>query len=190
MRKILLLLFTTVLSLSAFSQDREIRLPQRPNSPGYRDYSLENKGVWCSADAEGASSIMATSKNMQFIAFTFSAGYRFNEYIKVGAGLGGKTYVNNSELRNTKNRYAIPIFFNAHGNIISAYHRGQAPYWSVNIGTAINDGCFVNPTIGYSFGGVHNNFLLGLSYTAGSFKNYQNQSTTYSYLGVKLGYEF
>jgi hypothetical protein len=76
------------------------------------------------------------------------------------------------------------------GNFISAYDRDGVPFWSINAGYAVNDGVFASPTIGYSFGGLRNNFLIGISYTISRFKDYKKENTTFSYFGLKLGYEF
>lgn len=190
MKKLLLLFIVTSFAMSAFAQTKNVILPERPKGHSYNDYSMQDKGFWCAIEAEGSSSIMASSTNMQCAALSFTGGYRISEYLKVGVGLGVKAYVNHSELRHSDNKFVIPIVANVRGNFLSAYDRGYSPYWSLNIGGAPNDGFILNPTIGYSFGGLRNNFLVGISYTLSNIEDYKSSNRMYSYMGIKLGYEF
>lgn len=179
-----------MITVLAYSQARNVILPNRPDRHGYKDYSMTDQGLWFATEIEGASSIMQETKNMQFATLSVTAGYRFNEFFRIGAGIGGRAYVNNSDFRKSEHIWAIPIFMNLRGNIICKHDRAGAPYWSVNIGGVTDEGVYFNPVIGYSFGGLRNNFLVGLSYTLNNFKDNQDKNWTYSYLGVKLGYEF
>lgn len=190
MKKIVFMFFMMALVVSASAQQRNVRLPNAPQKYAFTNHEMKNQGFWCAIEAEGGSSVMATSMNMQYATMTFTGGYRINEYLKIGAGLGAKGYVNHADLRNTSNRVAIPIFANVRGNFLSAYDRGYSPYWSVNVGGVTNDGFYFSPTVGYSIGGLRNNFLVGISYTLANFTDYKSSSRTYSYFGVKLGYEF
>lgn len=190
MKKIFFLFLVASLAMSAYAQTRNVILPERPKGHAYKNYDMEDQGFWCAIEAEGGSSVMTTYQNMQYATMTFTGGYRISEYLKIGAGLGAKAYVNHAELRNTSNKVAIPIFANVRGNFMSAYDRGYSPYWSVNIGGVTNDGFYFSPSVGYSIGGLRNNFLIGISYTLGNFTDYKSENRTYSYFGVKLGYEF
>ena len=190
MKKIILFLLLTVNTSLAFAQYRDVTLPQRPADNVYKDYDRDATPFWFGVEADGASSIMGTSKNMQFVTLTLTGGYTFSEYLRIGAGFGGRMYVNNSEIRESERKFGMPLYFNARGNFISAYDREEVPYWSINIGTTTTEGVYLNPTIGYSFGGVRNKFLVGLSYTLSSFKDYEEDTRVYSYFGIKLGYEF
>lgn len=190
MRKIVSLLLLLMVALSISAQYRDVKMPEAPKKSNYRNYSMENAGFWCAVDAEGGSSVMVNSKNMQYTALSFTGGYRISEFLRFGAGIGVRYYVNNAEIRDTNNKFGVPIFANVRGNFISAYDRGDVPFWSVNIGGITNEGFFASPTIGYSFGGLRNNFQIGISYTITSFKNFEQADKVYSYFGLKLGYEF
>lgn len=190
MKKIFLVLIMNSVLVAANAQYRKVVLPDAPKHTNYKDYSSEDKGFWCSVDLEGASSVMENSKNMQFANVAWTGGYRLSEFLRLGLGVGVRYYFNNSEVRYSDHDFGIPIFFNARGNFISAYDRDGVPFWSVNVGGITNDGFYANPTIGYSFGGLRNNFQIGLSYTITCFRKYNKKDTAYSYLGVKLGYEF
>lgn len=189
MKRIVLLLLAAVSVLSASAQYRDVKLPEKPKQEGHRNYLAENKGFWFTVDLEGGSSIMSATPNMQYVAATAAAGYRFSQYLRVGIGLGAKYYVHNAYVRNTDNKVGVPLFANVRGNFISAYDRDGVPFWSVNIGGLTHEGFFASPTIGYSFGGMRNNFLIGISYTIQSFKDFTQARRTYSYFGLKLAYE-
>lgn len=190
MKRITTLIALFAVTLCMFPQDRNIILPQVPSQHNYKDYSMKDKGFWIAAEAEGASSVMQEKPNMQYAAATITAGYRFNEYIRIGAGLGARVYVHNAELRDPSRRCCIPLFVNARGNFMCKHNRKSVPYWSMNLGGVTCEGFYANPTLGYSFGGLRNNFLLGISYTLSTFKDAGGTHRAYSYFGIKLGYEF
>lgn len=190
MKRILFLAVLFSVMISAAAQYRDVVLPEKPSKTAYKDYNGEETGFWCAVELEGGSSVMQHKTNAQFAGLTWTGGYRFNEYLRVGAGVGGKWYVHNAGIRDTKDKFGFPIFANVRGNFISAYHRDGVPFWSVNVGGITQEGFFANPVVGYSFGGLRNNFQIGLSYTLSCFKNCAKENTTYSYLGIKLGYEF
>lgn len=188
--RLLAILFLGAMAIPSFAQYREVRTLQQPKETNYRDYTSQEQGFWYAVEAEGGSSIMEHKTNMQYVNLTFTGGYRINEYLRVGAGFGGRMYVNNASVRNSNSKFGIPIFANIRGNIISAKDRDGVPFWSVNVGEITNDGAFFSPTIGYSFGGLRNNFQVGVSYTLSNLKDNTGVRQNYSYFGLKLGYEF
>nr|WP_293569532.1 hypothetical protein [Prevotella sp.] len=188
--RLLAILFLGAMAIPSFAQYREVRTLQQPKETNYRDYTSQEQGFWYAVEAEGGSSIMEHKTNMQYVNLTFTGGYRINEYLRVGAGFGGRMYVNNASVRNSNSKFGIPIFANIRGNIISAKDRDGVPFWSVNVGGITNDGAFFSPTIGYSFGGLRNNFQVGVSYTLSNLKDNTGVRQNYSYFGLKLGYEF
>lgn len=190
MRKILFLFVIAMCAATANAQYRDVKLPDPPKQKGYRDYSHEDKGFWFAVEAEGGSSIMEHKPNTQYVGATFTGGYRLNEYLRFGAGFGCRCYVNNASVRNADSKFGIPIFANVRGNIVSASERDGVPFWSLNVGGITNEGFYASPTIGYSFGGLRNNFLIGVNYTISTFTNPVGANTAYSYLALKLGYEF
>ena len=188
--RLLAILFLGAMAIPSFAQYREVRTLQQPKETNYRDYTSQEQGFWYAVEAEGGSSIMEHKTNMQYVNLTFTGGYRINEYLRVGAGFGGRMYVNNASVRNSNSKFGIPIFANIRGNIISAKDRDGVPFWSVNVGGITNDGAFFSPTIGYSFGGLRNNFQVGVSYTLSNLKDNTGVRQNYSYFRLKLGYEF
>lgn len=191
MKQVLLLIFILLANIQlADAQYRDVKLPQEPTQSPYRDLSMSDTGFWGSVELEGGSSLQQKTSNLQYVNLTLAGGYRFSQYLRAGVGFGGRMYVNNASYRQNTNNVVIPIFITARGNFLDAYIQDGVPFWSASVGTNIDEGLFVSPTLGWSFGGPRNNFLIGLSYTISSFKNYEGFQKTYNYLGVKLGYEF
>lgn len=190
MKKLFLFILFIGATMCANAQYRDVKLPDAPKQKNYRDYSSQDKGFWCAIEAEGASSVMAHETNMQYANMSWTGGYRISEFLRFGAGLGVRYYAHNADVRDTDNKFGIPIFANIRGNFISAYDRDGVPFWSLNVGGITHEGFFASPTFGYSFGGLRNNFQIGISYTITSFKNCNKTDMNYSYLGLKLGYEF
>lgn len=190
MKKITLTVLMLIIAIVVKAQYREVSLPDAPKQSNYKSYEFEDKGFWFAVEGGGGSSVMANHTNIQYINATWTGGYRLNEYIRFGAGLGVRYYVNNAYVRNTNNKFGVPIFANIRGNFISAYDRDGVPFWSLNIGGITNEGFFASPTIGYSFGGIRNNFLIGISYYIVNFEDFNKDDMIYSYFGLKIGYEF
>ncbi len=174
----------------AWAQYRDVKLPEKPQQTKYTDYEHKETGFWFAVESEVGSSVMQDTPNMQYVNLLFTGGYRFSEFLRVGAGLGGRYYFKHADFRNTDNEIGIPIYANVRGNFISAYDRDGVPFWSINVGGVTYEGVFASPMIGYSFGGLRNNFQIGLTYTISNFKDYAKENRVYSYFGVKLGYEF
>lgn len=175
---------------AADAQYRDVKLPEKPKQTKYTDFEHKETGFWCGIDLDGGSSVMNSLPNTQFVNLSFTGGYRFSEFLRTGVGVGARMYVHNAEVRNTDNDFGVPIFANARGNFMSAYDRDGVPFWSMNIGGITNEGFFLSPTIGYSFGGMRNNFLIGVCYTLTNFKDCGATKRTYSSFGLKVGYEF
>lgn len=190
MKKLLALLLSITCFVTGQAQRRDVTLPEKAPQKGFRSYINQDTGFWIALEAEGGSSIMQGKTNMQYANLCAIAGYRFNEYLRLGAGLGGRAYLNNVNLRESDDTFVMPVFVNVRGNIISAYDRDGVPYWSLNVGGITSEGFYFSPTLGYSFGGLRNMFLIGLSYTLSTFTDFMAKDRAYSYFGLKLGYEF
>jgi len=188
MQKYFYLIIVSIFTLTATAQD--VRLPQKPKTTNYTDHSLMNTGFWCSVELETGSSVMFNKKNLQVCGVSYIGGFRFNEFLRAGVGFGGRYYFNNNECRNTDNKWTFPIFINIRGNIISQEARTAVPYWSMSIGSAVRDGFFVSPTIGYRFGELRDSWLIGLSYSYNVMNLPKERGTGYNSLLLRVGYEF
>ncbi|MBR5335081.1 MAG: hypothetical protein IKV23_02275 [Bacteroidaceae bacterium] len=189
MKKTAILCLALVASATAFSQERVIRMSEAP-SKTYNIAEEDGGSFWCAIEAGGGSTAMEYKKNVAMLSTTYTGGYRFNQYLKVGAGLGVIYYPNSNNVRDTKYHLAMPLFLNVRGNILSEEIRYTVPYWSVNVGMAIPDGFFLTPTVGLRIGEKRNAFLVGISYTFRHFKAYSDYTENYSGALLKLGYEF
>lgn len=184
----------TVITLVAFhnvtsAQERVIHMPDSPK----KQMNIAEKdggSFWCAIDIGGGSTAMENMKNVAMVGFSYVCGYRFSQYLKVGAGLGALYYPNSSNVRDTKNHLAMPFFLNVRGNILSDDIRYTVPYWSFNIGTCIPDGFFLTPSVGLRIGEKRNAFLVSVGYTLRHLKTYQECTSDYSGALLKLGYEF
>lgn len=190
MKRIILLFSVMLLAVGADAQNDGVRLPQRPKTSGYKDYSSEQKGFWCSVELDAGSSVRFNGKNIQQAQVTYTAGYRFCEYLRVGLGFGGRYYFNNADVRGTDVDWSFPIYANVRGNIISQDNRTAVPFWSFNIGGVVRDGFYMSPTIGYRFGEQRNSFIIGLSYSLENLYVAPGKREAENFVLLKLGYEF
>lgn len=178
-------------TLGVVAQDRQIRLPERPQRAAYHEQTDIMTGFWCAAELDGGSTVYLKDSNTQFATLTFTAGYRFSEFIRIGAGLGGRYYfLGNDDVRDSSVPWSFPVFVNARGSFLSQYTREMTPYWSVNLGCLIRDGFFFQPTIGLRFGQRRDAFLLALTYNIQHMDSKLKSQETASAIMLRLGYEF
>ena len=170
----------------------QVRLPEKPNRPQYIDYSQNENGFWYAIEASGGSSVIIDKKNIQWAEGTFTGGYRFSENLRIGVGLGVRNYfAGNDIVRKDKHSWAMPVFANIRGNLISHLSREFVPYWSFSIGTVVPDGIFVSPTFGLRIGQPRNSFLIGIAYTLGNIDvDRAIYSESINHFALKIGYEF
>lgn len=123
------------------------------------------------------------------------AGYRFNEYVRVGLGLGARYYFDNNKVRSTLSEWAFPIFLNVRGNFIPTRYRDVVPYYSFDIGVTVRDGFMLRPTVGLRVGRERSAFLVGLGYVGQDLSTYSRDNLRktrrfVNFITLKLGYEF
>jgi len=188
MKRVSVFLCTIMLVCSSYAQDRIIKMPEEPVKN--MNIAENNSGYWCSIELNGGSTLMENHKNVALVNAEFTNGYRFSQWLKVGAGIGVMYYPNNDNVRDSKNHLSMPLFINARGNILSEEIRRTLPYWSVNLGTSIPDGFFFTPTVGLRVGEKRSAFLVGVSYTLRHLKTEPGSMNNYSGAMVKVGYEF
>lgn len=184
----------TVMAQAAFNcmacaQERVIRMPEPPRKQV--NIAEEDGGsYWCAIEVGGGSTAMENMKNVAMAGASYVGGYRFNQYLKTGVGLGVLYYPNSSNVRDRKNHLAMPLFVNVRGNILSDDIRRTVPYWSVNVGTTVPDGFFLTPSVGLRIGEKRNAFMVNVGYTLRHMKAYSEHTADYSGALLKLGYEF
>lgn len=166
------------------------------SASSYNDYSTFNRGFWWAADLSGGVSLIQHTRNISFVELDVVAGYRFNQFLRVGAGIGVRDYLGRkSTIRFRDNHFAFPLFATVRGNIIVNDYRSVVPYWSLDCGATIQDGFMIRPTIGMRIGTeTRHSFIVGLSYlNQRVLSDRVDSKDTYrnvSFLSLRLGYEF
>ncbi|MBO7643459.1 MAG: hypothetical protein J6S62_00645 [Bacteroidales bacterium] len=180
MRKLITILAFALLMVPAFAQNHtDYRLPDEPNRAKYIDFPSLDKGLWFAVQLTPAYSTLEGPYTVQA---DFIAGYRTGEFFKVGAGVSPKY--------SAAEGFAIPVFLDLRGNLISQESRMAVPYWNLDAGYTFGSykGLYVSPTVGVRVGMPRNNFIAGLTYILqqmgpGGF-------TPSHSVGLRIGYEF
>lgn len=174
------------------------RLPEISNARQQAEYRDSNTGFWISPEVSGGYSCRLNHSNFSFAEMTVTGGYRFNEYLRVGIGFGGRYYIDNSKVRYYSSAWSFPLFANIRGNIIPTEERDVVPYYSFDLGGSIRDGFLMRPTIGIRIGRNRSAMLVGISYVGQHLKSYGYNEEGYkiakgkfaSFISLRLGYEF
>lgn len=163
----------------------------------HKDYSKFDSGFWATIETNTGYLFNFEDTRLGFVDLDIVGGYRFNEYARLGLGVGARYYIGNNDYRKDNTEWAFPIFANIRGNIISAKYRTVVPFYSFDIGTSCRDGFMIRPTIGLRIGEPRSAFILGLSYMGQSIKSFEivknekvNKEKFASFFTIKLGYEF
>lgn len=189
---------------SAESAQRDVVMPTEKGLGTYhKDYSKFNKGFFFAAEAQGGYSLTGKGKGIGVADINLTAGYRFSDYIRIGAGIGPEFYFDNhfdkgvdGLMRNASGNVALSLYANARGNFIPSDYRSVVPYWSVNIGGVFPDGMLLNPSVGIRVGEPRSAFLLALSYKMQAIRHKDADNpeaikhSGTSFLMLNLGYEF
>lgn len=179
----------TVVMVNA--QDRQIKMPEAPKQEKYTEFTLKDKGYWCSVELGVAPSVRFRETCMWTSTLSFVNGYRFNDYLRLGVGIGaGYYFANNDVARDTDIRWTMPIFVNARGNFMSQEVREIVPFWSVDIGGAVRDGFLFTPSVGCRIGERRSAFLASLGYSYRGIDAKKRLSNNRSFIVLKIGYEF
>lgn len=214
-KKTLLSLFVIAFAMPGYSQYYGYGLPREDNRDIEKiektqrecKYTQYDRGFWFSVEALCGYSANVSSKvdNTPFAEVDAYAGYRFNEYVRVGLGLGGRHYFTPKDciIRRNDSKWAMPIMLNVRGNFIPQHYRTVVPYYSLDVGGSVSDGFMLRPTIGVRFGERRSAFLLGVSYMLQNLSGWNpdwNLSSppevnpkadhVTSFFALRLGYEF
>lgn len=155
-----------------------------------RDMTDNDTGFWMSAQVNGSYSVFISDKCTPWTELDVVGGYRFNQYLKVGVGFGGRYYFENDRLRSNNVKWSFPVFATVRGNFVPDDYRSVTPYYSLDLGAAIRDGFMWRPTVGLRIGQSRSAFLVGITYTGQSLKYKTGKDRYISGVGLTLGYEF
>lgn len=186
------MLFCLVISVAmANAQDRQIKMPKVPKKEKYTEFTLKDKGYWCSVELCVAPSVRFHETCMWTSTLSFVNGYRFSDYLRLGVGIGANYYfANNDVARDTDIKWTMPIFVNARGNFMSQEVKEIVPFWSIDIGGAMRDGFLFNPSIGCRIGERRSAFLASIGYSYRGIDAKKRLSNNRSFIVLKIGYEF
>lgn len=184
--------------VAAQAQENNVRrLPKIDDKSVQEDYSENKTGFWIATEIGGAYSLRISNPNFGYGELDVTAGYRFNEYLRLGLGLGARTYIDNSAVRVKKSSWALPVFANVRGNFIPTQYRTTVPYYSVDLGGTAPDGFLFRPSVGLRIGQERQAFLISVGYVCQQMTvltphKYWDEmrKTTLSFLSIRLGYEF
>lgn len=183
-----MLILLTITLGKTYGQDRHITMPEQPAAiPNIEE---ADKGYWCAIEVGGGSTAMDNMKNIAMVAASYTNGYRFGQFLKVGVGVSVLYYPNNKNVRQSANHFSVPIFLNVRGNALPDDTRMTVPFWSVNVGTSVSDGFFLTPAVGLRIGEKRSAFLLSVAYTLRHLDSYPENVNNYHGALLKLGYEF
>lgn len=199
LKKTLTLLFAAA-TLCAAAQERTVnRLPEIGRPTEDVEYSSNNSGFWAAVELSGGTTCRINKNNTWFGEADVVAGYRFNDFIRVGAGFGSRYYgKSDSPVRYSSIDWSFPVYLDLRGNFIPQTYRNVVPYWSFDVGATLRDGFMMRPSAGIRVGRQRCAFLLALSYTGQNMKvsrfnalNREVGSNRFvSLVSLRLGYEF
>lgn len=194
-------ILAAILSISgivgAYAQENSVwRLPEVNKKDVQKDYSEKQTGFWIAAEAGAAYSCRLFHSNFGYTEIDVTGGWRFNEYLRAGIGLGGRYYFDNDAVRKDHSAWGMPIYVNVRGNMIPTQYRDIVPYYSVDLGGTVRDGFMFRPSVGLRFGRERNAFILSLGYVGQHLKTYsienpeKGKGKFVSFVSLRLGYEF
>ncbi len=184
-----------IIEVQQIYNSEEVNKPKHKNvgtDLSYTDYGDLNTGFWFSAEIGEALSCNISGQNYTFTELDVIGGYRLNEYLRFGIGLGAR-YYNNNNYRFSRISWGMPIYATIRGNIIPSEYRNIVPYYSFDVGASIRDGFMVRPGVGIRIGQKRNAFLISLSYLGQniiSIENNLRKNKFTSFVMLKIGYEF
>ena len=177
MRKLIAILAFGLLMIPALAQNHtDYNLPQEPVRAPYIDFASLDQGLWFAFELAPTNFFVMDKIALQV---DLLAGYRVNEFLRVGAGIAPRLIAG---------YFSLPIYADVRGNIISQESRMVVPYWSFDVGYSLGKyerGLYVSPTAGIRIGMPRNNALVGLSYTLQGVPG-----MVFHGIGIKIAYEY
>ena len=194
-RIILSAIMAAAVALASMAQERTVnRIPTVSKDTNQEQYTTFDRGVWVAAEALAGYSSHLAGHNMGVGEIDVTVGYRFNQFIKLGVGIGGRYYIDQKDLRRHSSAWGMPLFVAARGNMIPGLYRKVVPYWGMELGGSIRDGFMMRPTVGIRVGEPRQAFTLGFSYMGQSIATYnskgEDSNRFTSFFCLRAGFEF
>lgn len=166
-----------------------VRMPKKPATSNFTDYSRRDRGFWCAGQIGATSSVRIGGPNLQTVGFDYIFGYRLSQWVRLGLGLGGRAYVHNNDVRD-KSAWTMPIYAHARGNFMRQGTRMCVPFWGMSIGGTVNDGFFLSPQVGLRVGEPRSSFTVAVAYQWQQIDCSHVHAVDYNFMQLTLGYEF
>ncbi len=171
------------------------KIDSEVKNPKLKEFNMQDKGWWCAVEIH-AGMVWYRPKTYEGLwGLTFTNGYRFSEYFRLGVGFGVSilqydyNYVGQFPYKIFT--LEVPFFMNMRGNLFSQKERKCVPFWNVDIGYLIVRKFMFDVGIGIRAGGIRNNFVLSVNYIGRMVEPHYNQESKFSNgILMKLGYEF
>ena len=196
MKKLTITLLAVALGVMGMMGQRQVKMPTEHMQTPVNDYTELNSGFFCAVEGGGAY-LFDKAQNPGLADFNAVAGYRLNEYLRAGIGLGVRYFWDCEKVRQAYSHFAMPLFLDVRGNFIPTNERDVVPYWSVDLGGSFPDGFMFRPTLGLRIGQERNAFLVGISYLGQQVRQCKLDGQTCSKdrkflsgVQVRIGYEF
>ncbi len=170
---------------------RDYKMPVERGRGEYKSYQEVDKGFWCSVEGVISSSIRIEKINYQQVGLELMAGYRFSQYLKIGAGVGSNYCFHNAALFERETEWSFPLYGVFRGNFISETGRNAVPFWTAKVGAVLREHLMFNPSFGMRFGQSRKAFTVSLGYMyqyVGLIDSRYNQSV--NNMTLSIGYEF
>lgn len=176
---------------------REVKMPTEGNlGINAKQYDLYQTGFFAAAEASGGYSleIGGSKKNLGFTEIDFTGGYRVNDFLRAGIGLGARYYVGAGNLK--QHDWGLPLFMNVRGNFIPNDYYNVVPFWSFDIGGTFPDGFMIRPTVGIRIGQPRSACVISIGYLGQNLRVRNDNNPGffthkyYNFITLKVGYEF
>lgn len=195
--RIICVVISAAIATTAYCQSkptREVKMPTESNlGTKNTDYQSLNTGFFMAGEASAAWSLNSGKDNLGYTELDVTGGYRFNEFLRVGIGLGARYYIDNNNVRTVAHDWGMPLYLNARGNFIPTNYRNAVPFWSVDFGTTFPDGVMFRPSVGVRVGSERSAFVASIGYVGQNLRKFtinDGKHSFYSFINLKLGYEF
>lgn len=199
MKRLIFSFIAIIMAVSAWSQENEVRrFPEIHNNDAQKKYYEYNVGFWISAEVNSGYAFRTRHSNFGYTELDVTGGYRFNQYLKAGLGLGARYYFDNNKVRFKTGKWVMPIFLNVRGNFIPDDYRNVVPFYSVDLGGTAQDGFMFRPSVGLRIGQKRSAFIVALGYCGQDVTSFSynedgdkfRKRSFVSLMNLKLGYEF
>lgn len=186
MKRTLILICCTFFVVLSYAQN--VSNPKQPKDNGW----------WCAVEGHAGAVFFRPQAYEGLFGISFTNGYRFSEYARLGVGFGvtatkyDEEFLNRYEFPYKLQGATLPLFLNVRGNILSQKERKCVPFWNADIGFAfLKNLFFFDAGIGMRVGGNRHAFVLSANYIGRMVDvHYRKESNFSNGIMFKLGYEF